>query len=309
MARINCKTQIFVPVLIVLFSAFNAHGQDTLPSFSAVIRSGNKVLISWTNLFGKETKQLSVQRSRDSLRQFKTIVSIPDPTVLINGYVDNKSTDSNYYYRLYILLDSGRYLFSPSRKPIKYVPPPPKKQIEKPDPSNKNKSKYPDAGVIPPRPVITEEDLPNNAKGQMKEPEKTYTIKKGSLIVDNLKESDLKRFRDSVSLKTKDTISSISKDTIFIKPFIPKNVYKLSKYIFPDKTGLLHIELPDAQKRKYQIRFFDDNKTFLFEVKNIRDPVLLLDKANFEHAGWFLFELYDDSTLIEKNRFFIGKDF
>ncbi|MBZ5856529.1 hypothetical protein [Flavihumibacter profundi] len=309
MASINCKTRIFVTVLIVLFLDFNAHGQDTLPSFSAVIRSGNKVLISWTNLFGNKTKQLSIQRSRDSLRQFKTIVSIPDPTVLLNGYVDNKSTDSNYYYRLYILLDSGRYLFSPSRKPTKYIPPTPKKQIDNPDPSNKNKSNYPDAGVVPPRPVLTEVDLPNKAKGQMKEPEKTYTIKKGSLIVDNLKESELKRFRDSVSLKTKDTISSISKDTIFIKPFIPKDVYKLSKYIFPDKTGLLHIELPDAQKRKYQIRFFDENKTFLFEVKNIRDPVLLLDKANFEHAGWFLFELYDDYTLIEKNRFFIGKDF
>jgi hypothetical protein len=47
----------------------------------------------------------------------------------------------------------------------------------------------------------------------------------------------------------------------------------------------------------------------LFELKDIRDQVLLLDKANFQHAGWFLFEIFDDGILMEKNRFYISKDF
>jgi len=34
-----------------------------------------------------------------------------------------------------------------------------------------------------------------------------------------------------------------------------------------------------------------------------------LDKANFLHAGWFRFELYENGQLKEKHRFYIPKDF
>ena len=52
-----------------------------------------------------------------------------------------------------------------------------------------------------------------------------------------------------------------------------------------------------------------EDKSLLFELKDIKEQVLLIDKANFQHAGWFFFEIYQDGALIEKNRFFIGKDF
>jgi hypothetical protein len=37
--------------------------------------------------------------------------------------------------------------------------------------------------------------------------------------------------------------------------------------------------------------------------------VLLLDKANFMQAGWYLFEIYEDGKLLEKNKLFINRDF
>ena len=313
-----------IPFLFIL-SANGCYGQDTLPAFTAVLRSGNKVQINWINHYGEQVRQLSIQRSRDSSRLFKTIVSIPDPKVLRNGYIDSRSADSNYYYRLYILLDSGRYIFSTPRKPSRYVPPPVYKPVVgKPAISINEPRKPSRAGIIPPRPVLTEDEkpilpLPEKLNEPVKPiktvpvplpvPEKRYTIKRGTELSGQLPESRLKKFRDSVSLQTKDTIALISKDTIFIKPFIVKETYKLSKYIFIDKSGVVHIELPEPAKKKYQVKIFEEDKTLLFEVKDIRDQVLLLDKANFQHAGWFLFEIFDDGILMEKNRFYLSKDF
>lgn len=322
----------FVAGLILLLCCFPAtmlQAQDTLPSFSAVRKPGNKVLISWTNPYGKNIRQLSIQRSNDSARLFKSIVSIPDPVVLKNGYVDAKSPDTSQYYRLYILLDSGRYVFSKSRRAVKYVAPPPAPPVVK-KPEGKPKAPPPAAGVRPPRPELTDADKDdenrkarNNPAVRPTEsvpkkpapppapiiPERIYQIKRADTLKGTLLESKLKRFRDSINLKTKDTLVSIVNDTLIIKPFIAKEVFKTSRYIFTDKSGLLHIELPEATRRAYQILFYEEDKTFLFEVKNIKDQVLLIDKANFQHAGWFLFELIEDGKMIEKNRFFIGKDF
>lgn len=305
-------------ILVNLLCVNFANAQDTLPDFSAVIRQQNKVQISWVNVYQERIRQLSIQRSRDSQRLFKTIVSIPDPKVYHNGYIDSK-TDSNYYYRLYILLDSGRYIFSIPRKPRKYIPPP-KVPVKLPPSIPAEEIKATPAGVKPPRPSLDKNEIakaPVQAIEKPKPPapkpepvpEKIYTIKRGDSIAGELREPLFKWFRDSVSTKTKDTIASVKLDTIYIKPFIVKDLYKLSKYIFPDKSGVVHIELPEAPRRKYLVKFFEEDKSLLFEVKNIRDQLLLLDKANFQHAGWFLFEIYDADVLLEKNRFYINKDF
>lgn len=97
--------------------------QDTLPAFTVKHKNG-KVILSWVNNF-KVIKQLSIQRSADSLKGFKTILTLPDPSSVTNGFLDNNAPDTVSFYKLYILLDSGKYLFSKSQKPKKDVPPPP----------------------------------------------------------------------------------------------------------------------------------------------------------------------------------------
>ncbi|HMX78495.1 MAG TPA: hypothetical protein PK841_10005, partial [Chitinophagaceae bacterium] len=59
----------------------------------------------------------------------------------------------------------------------------------------------------------------------------------------------------------------------------------------------------------YTIKFFDDNQTFLFELKELKERDFKLDKSNFVHAGWFHFELYDEGKLIERHKFYLAKDF
>jgi hypothetical protein len=79
-------------------------------------------------------------------------------------------------------------------------------------------------------------------------------------------------------------------------------------FIRREKNGDLVIAIPNAVSEKYKIRFFDDDGNFLFEVRQIRDPLLIVEKYNFQHTGLFQYELYRESLLIERSTFLIRKD-
>jgi hypothetical protein len=88
-----------------------------------------------------------------------------------------------------------------------------------------------------------------------------------------------------------------------LKAFVP------SFYVYTEKTGYVQLNLPNADEKKYSVKFYEEDGTFLFELKNLKDRLLTLDKSNFLHAGWFNFELFNDEKLLEKHRFYIAKDF
>jgi hypothetical protein len=69
------------------------------------------------------------------------------------------------------------------------------------------------------------------------------------------------------------------------------------------------ISLPEAASKKYTIKFQDEKDAPVFELKEVKDSILTLDKTNFIHSGWFKFELYENGELKEKYKFFIPKDF
>jgi hypothetical protein len=79
-------------------------------------------------------------------------------------------------------------------------------------------------------------------------------------------------------------------------------------FIRREKNGDLVIAIPNVVSEKYKIRFFDDDDNFLFEVRQIRDPLLIVEKYNFQHTGLFQYELYRESLLIERSTFLIRKD-
>ena len=96
---------------------------------------------------------------------------------------------------------------------------------------------------------------------------------------------------------------------IISQPVIKKPEYVPSIYVYTNGDGYLFVNLPDADQKKYRIKFFEEDNTFLFELKNITESALTLDKANFVHSGWFHFELYNDEKLVEKNKFYLARDF
>lgn len=76
--------------------------------------------------------------------------------------------------------------------------------------------------------------------------------------------------------------------------------WKPSNYIYTTADGNVNIRLPDAPKKKYHVKFFEPSGVFLFEVEEVLEPFLLLEKAIFMHAGWFNFEIYENGKLLEK---------
>jgi hypothetical protein len=104
-------------------------------------------------------------------------------------------------------------------------------------------------------------------------------------------------------------IKEIKELNEIIKQAPPAQTYFVpSKLVYTGKENNVIISLPDANKKKYSIKFFDEDGTPLFEIKKITEPLLTLDKVNFIHAGLFNFEVYADGLLVEKHKFYIPKD-
>jgi hypothetical protein len=235
--------------LTLLFLSLSIHytlvAQDTLPSFSVINRS-SKVIISWANNYPL-VKQLTIQRSTDSLKNFKSILTVPDPNAKTNGYLDSKAPDTLQFYRIYLLLDSNKYLFSKSFRP------------KRPDP-------------------LKEKAL-----------EKSYTVNKNNQVTFN--KSDGGVMIDSLAGKINGK----------------REIFSPSSFIYTNADGNVVIALPHNLYKEYTVKFYEDLGTFLFEIKDIPDSLFTLDKANFHHAGWFRFELFEKGTLKEKHKFQIPK--
>jgi hypothetical protein len=362
---------------LFLFSFFilsYAKAQDTLPGFTASLKSNGKVLISWRNGY-PIVNQISIQRSTDSLRNFTTLVTVPDPRIPENGFVDSKPGSTKMYYRIFILFPNSKYMFTRSRRAVLEPAEQPvlsvksvSREKQKPSggqavtkvvtPTTKtmqptmSKSEIPSTTATsttivktepqPPvvNPVEEEEKyliLPkiDNSRiyymmdntsmkkpsvtnpGKIKSPtievEKILFVKRRDSVIMQLAGNKVRRFSDSLVKQTKDTLLFVNADTLQIKPYIeiykePKEVYKISPYVFATKDGNITIALADCNHKKYFVAFFETDETPVMEIKDIKDPVLIIDKTNFGHAGWFRFELYEDGRLKEKNKLLIPRD-
>jgi hypothetical protein len=301
-------------LILCLLLTIMLPGQDTLPRFSAAARGPGKILISWHNKY-REVSQISIQRSADSLKNFTTLLTVPDPRLPENGAMDNKAEHPNFFYRLFIVLGNGNYIFTPSHRPRsrseETAPATVLKEKEKVEEVDESVARAANTRLLVVSPATrstvrtpaTIHGLPELTLAN------TVFVRKGDSLLGQLTGSRVEIFRDSLLRKTKDTLIFIDGDTLLIKPFIAKDVYRASQYIYTGKYGNIQVSLPEAAQRHYAVKFFDDADKLLFELSEIKDPRLTLDKTNFRHSGWFHFELYDGDQLKEKNKFFIPKEF
>ncbi|HVM90099.1 MAG TPA: hypothetical protein VMT76_18065 [Puia sp.] len=291
-----------------LILCFTVAAQETLPGFSASLKPNGKIIISWRNNYTVVT-QISIQRSNDSLKNFTTLLSVPDPSVSENGFVDSKAPNKNMFYRLFIVLENGKYLFTKSKKAIADAPVAEEKIIEEPD-DNLSKAEKSRLSYLQKNNNISSVNAPDKiGNAPAIKLNKIFFLKKQDTLIGQLFENSMRKFRDSILHKTKDTLVFREGDTVWIKPFVPKEVYKVSSFVFSNKDGNIMIVLPEAGKKKYGVRFLEADATELFEIKDIKEPTLIVDKTNFIHSGWFRFELYEDGKLKEKNKLFIPKEF
>jgi hypothetical protein len=90
-------------VIFTLFSAIAcfSYAQGILPDITVRELTKGKVQISWNNPY-ETCIQLAIQRSTDSVNNFRTIFSSQSPELPSNGYVDNKPLRGiKSYYRIF----------------------------------------------------------------------------------------------------------------------------------------------------------------------------------------------------------------
>ena len=265
--------------LLICISAF-AHAQDSLPAFSVVNKGNNRVIISWNNKY-KQVKQISIQRSTDSLANFKSLITVPDPNNRQNGYLDSKAPTDNMFYRLYIHVDGANFIVTRSKRPAN-------DSIRIALLADSANKKITDSNYLKIVEKIINQNLPDSA-----------LTTEELVILRRYRNSKLDLLPDSLSKKIDAVIKTKNNPGVVIP------MYR----IIANKDGLVRISLADFNNKKYSIRFYEDDNTFLFELKDIKEASLMLEKSNFHHSGWFKSELYENEKLVEKNRFFIPKDF
>jgi hypothetical protein len=270
--------KLFLSFLLIATTAFSLlFAQDTLPKFTLKNAGNNRIIIGWVNNY-PNIKQIGIQRSFDSLSLYKTILTVPDPTAIQNGYLDRLATNDHMFYRLFILLDKGVYLFSAAKKPVLDT-----------------------ARIIAPA-KIKPDTVTVNGK-QMIVPGKVDTVlQNGKLVIVPAKPVVIK----IDNLQWGD--SSAVPNPNYTKP--QTAAFTPSLHVFTSRDGYVRINLPDDEKsKKYSIKFFEETGAFLFELKEIKEKDFKIDKTNFYHAGWFRFELYENGKLLEKHKFYLEKDF
>jgi hypothetical protein len=128
--------------------------------------------------------------------------------------------------------------------------------------------------------------------------------KKVPLPIDQLKKAEPITIRLQ-NLRTGDS----AKTPVAVTPQGEPNAYAPSLYVYTHPDGNIRIQVPNRSRlARYRIRFYESDKSFLFELKNLPAPNFQLDKTNFLHGGWFLFELWEDTRVIEKHKLYLEKE-
>ncbi len=308
--------RLFIFLLLLISQPFNQLlAQNPLPDFSVKDIGKDRYVISWINNY-PYTAQITIQRSFDSTRGFKSILTVPDPTTKQNGYADNKAINDHMYYRLYILLDNGHYLFSAAKKPVKDLAT--EESIENKKPTVPQTAL--ENEVKKSNPEINSKKEPLQKKWEEPIPIQTQTtsITPPTLIEKSTKEDsvstsstpliEVKRIDPVVHKIIPDRAGDSAKMPTAVTTKEEPNAFAPSLYVFSHPDGNIRIQVPNrARLARYRIKFYEIDQRFLFELKNLPAPSFQLDKINFLHAGWFLFELYEDSRLIEKHKVYLDK--
>jgi hypothetical protein len=81
-----------------------------------------------------------------------------------------------------------------------------------------------------------------------------------------------------------------------------------SKWIYTAKDNNIILHLPQAAAKKYSVIFYNELDKKVFELNNLKEEYLIIEKVNFVKSGWYRFELFDNGMMVEKNKILVPKD-
>ncbi len=289
--------RFLAPVLLIFVLTFNVKAQDTLPNFTVQSKGNGRVVVSWSNPY-RNLVQLAVQRSYDSIKRFGSVYSTTSPELPVNGFSDVVPEGVRVYYRIFYVMEGGAYYFTQSKQPSATDDLPVTKVNTTRESLNAELQS------------VVEASTKSNLSKEILNPNKPlYFRENDSSAYRVLLFKDFRSFRDSIINQTKDTLIQTGEDTLVIKVYNPPFGLKTSQYIFTDKDGYITIKLDDAETKKYQVIIMEEDETPLIDIKQVKAPLIMLDKTNFYKGGWYKFTLKENGRIKEKGKVFLPKDF
>jgi hypothetical protein len=224
--------------VIAVFLFFSCHilfaQKKPLPNIT-VKNIGDKIIISWVNDYTKPITTLNIQRSFDSLKNYKTVGSVLSPQSKENGYADNNAPYNKMYYRVFVAFEGGLYAYSNIERPVKDTT----RIIENIDQQMPwLRVKDNDSSLLMP-----------NGKPKITYPSQTiYTLKDNNIII-HLQNTDTKKY----SVKFYDEANNL----LFEIRKVKEDDIIIEKVNF-GKTGWYHFELFEdgelIESNKFQIQ-------------------------------------------------------
>lgn len=296
--------------------------QDPLPAFEVRDIGSGRIVISWYNQY-PYTAQLTIQRSFDSLRGYKSILTVPDPSAIQNGFADTKAVNDHMFYRLYILLDKGNYFFTTPKRPVKQTA---NATSDKPViAANLSNSNFlANSERTTSKEVIAAPNGQANsiaARRESSTPAPVAVQTTGVTLTTDEKDDSTSRSTTRLDFTVKKVepvvikldpskMGDSAKVPFSVNPQNDPDAYAPSLYVYAQPDGNIRIDVPNKKRvAGYRIKFYEADKQLLFELKQLPAASFQLDKTNFLHSGWFLFELYEDARLIERHKVFLEKNF
>lgn len=264
---------------IFIFSVFGliatrSFAQEQLPDFTIKKGTQNQKVISWRNNYGDMVIILNVQRSNDSVRNFRTVYSEPNPGLAVNAFTDMKPVPGMDYYRIYYQMKNGSYYFT--------------------------KAKRVSSGFI-------QEGLYSHLSAQhvtiKGDEDRTVTLAGFHRIADsvllNTPDSLFYLSDSTVNYKKFNAIAAISSS-----PAISNSLIPVSNYLFLNPDGNLVIHLADNKAYDYSMVIYQpDGSTVLYKIDRFPGSDIILSKSSFMRAGSYPYELFESGKLKERSRF------
>lgn len=257
----------------ITFSFSRLYGQAILPDFT-IKNTNGEISVFWLNQYPIRVNGISVQRSYDSTKNFTSIASVFNPQNTVNGFTDVNPPYNKMYYRLFIGFDTGVYILTEPKKPELYT-------------------------VIDYSKLIIEINALYE-KNILLHQERLKAQKEAALAL-----AAKKPVKKAGTVKPRVVKPPVEEVDMAI---INEVITYPSKRIYTDDDDNIVIKLPFIKSNNYTIKFYTEDYKPLFDIKNVTEDLLIIEKVNFSHAGWYMFEIFKNDLLYEENKFYIPKD-
>lgn len=293
----------------LLIATTTAIAQPTLPDIAVSKDKGINV-ISWDCQYDG-IKSIAVQRSSDSVYNYKTIGYVASLKKGVQAFIDGHPNPGKNFYRLYIVFNSQLTWYSNRARMIVDSADIRNKRVL---PPNDSLQKLVPTLVFRSEPAVTTTTKP--ATTNTATATKPATTPPGRSVTPSTAIEKLNGNTGIAPIHNDSLSLDLSLAPVNVPPPPPKITIEIpetpedegfsfvqSQYVYTDPfTGHVTIDLPDSKKHYYMLTFKNSEGKKVMVIEKINEDKVILDKHNFNKKGIYDFELKRDHKPFENGK-------